>query len=153
MTASVLPQSPHQPKPSRWARATKLINPFVLRILRSSLHGILSERMLIISVRGRKTGKLYHVPVEYRQELGEITIYSHPAWGWWRNLRGGADVNLHLRGFDVHAVAEAIEDRGAIIRSLQSGLKMSPPQAVEAANDRVLIKVQLKALTHDEPSA
>lgn len=151
MTTTVLPQSPRQPNaPSRWARATKFINPLVLRILRSSLHGILSERMLIITVRGRKTGTLYHVPVEYRQELGEITIYSHQAWGWWRNLRGGADVNLHLRGFDVNAVGEAIEDRGTIIRSLQYGLKLSPLQSVEAANDRVLIKLRLSAIPQDE---
>ena len=151
MTATVLPQFPRQPHvPSRWERATKLINPLILRILRSPMHGLLSERLLIISVRGRKTGTLYHVPVEYRQELGEITVYSHQDRAWWRNLQGGADVNLHLRGFDVHAVGEAIEDRGTVIRAVQYGFRLSPLQAVEFAKGKVLIKLRLSAITHDE---
>ena len=151
MTATVLPQFPRQPHaPSWWERATKFINPLVLRILRSSMHGLLSERLLIITVRGRKTGTLYHVPVEYRQELGEITIYSRQDRVWWRNLEGGADVNLHLRGFDVHAVGEAIEDRGTVIRSLQYGLRLPPLQAVEAAKGKVLIKLRLSAIPQDE---
>jgi hypothetical protein len=151
MTATVLPQFPRQPHvPSRWERATKFINPLILRILRSPLHGLLSERLLIVSVRGRRTGTLYHVPVEYRQELGEITIYSQQGRAWWRNLEGGADVNLHLRGFDVHAVGEAIEDRGTVIRAVQYGFRLSPLQAVQFAQDKVLIKLRLSAIPQDE---
>ena len=90
------------------------------------------------------------MPVEYRQELGEITIYSQQDRAWWRNLVGGGDANLHLRGFDVHAVGEAIDDRGTVIRAVQYGFRLSPLQAVEFARGKVLIKLRLSAIPHDE---
>jgi deazaflavin-dependent oxidoreductase (nitroreductase family) len=78
----------------------KIANPFVRLILRSPLHGIMSAMLLLITYRGRKSGKEYTLPVQYVQD--KRLIYVVPGAPerktWWRNLRGGAPVQITLRG-------------------------------------------------------
>ena len=78
----------------------KIANPLVGLILRSRLHGLMSAALLIITYRGRKTGRKFSLPVQYAQD-GNI-IYIVPGMPeqktWWRNLKGGAPVQLSLRG-------------------------------------------------------
>lgn len=78
----------------------KIANPFVRLILRSPLHGLMSAALLLISYRGRKTGKEYSLPVQYAQE-GD-TLYIVPGAPeqktWWRNLQDGVPVQVTLRG-------------------------------------------------------
>lgn len=80
-----------------------IANPFVRLILRSPLHGLFSAALLLITYRGRKSGKEYTLPVEYVQDGKRI--YIIPGWPekktWWRNLKGGLPVKLTLRGQEV----------------------------------------------------
>lgn len=43
----------------------RIANPVVTWLLRSSLHGILSGSTLLITVTGRKSGRIYTIPVNY----------------------------------------------------------------------------------------
>jgi hypothetical protein len=52
----------------------KIINPLVTLILRSYLHGLMSDTVLLITYRGRKTGKDYNLPVQYTQAGNHIYI-------------------------------------------------------------------------------
>lgn len=147
MTTTTLSPFPrHSRARSFWERATRLINPLVLRILRSPLHGLLSGRVLIISVRGRKTGNLYHVPVEYRQRRGEITILSHQDRAWWHNLEGGAAVDIHLRGLEIPAVGQLLTDRRSVISEVHNSFHMPMDRAAAFASGKVVIKLRLNAL-------
>jgi deazaflavin-dependent oxidoreductase (nitroreductase family) len=78
----------------------KILNPLVRLILRSPLHKLMSDTLLIITCCGRKTGREYSLPVQYAQS-GNI-IYIVPGMPekktWWRNLKEAAPVQLSLRG-------------------------------------------------------
>lgn len=139
------------PRPTQtqpvWERATRFFNPVIVGILRSPFHGLLSGRLLVITVRGRKTGALYQIPVAYRQELAEILIFTPERRRWWRNLAGGADVTVRLRGLDIHAVGEAIVDRAIVIRTTQAAGKTTAARAAQRANGKVLLRLHLAAQT------
>ena len=75
-------------------------NLFVILLLRSPLHGLASGSLLLLSYRGRRSGRRFTVPVMYAQTAGDLVVFvGHPERkSWWRNLRGGAQVEVRLRG-------------------------------------------------------
>ncbi len=85
-------------------------NPIVSAILRSALHPILSRRVMLITVVGRRTGRRYTFPVGYVSEGGtlDVLVADRELKRWWRNLEGGAAVELVLRGRIIRASAEAV---------------------------------------------
>jgi deazaflavin-dependent oxidoreductase (nitroreductase family) len=94
-----------RPNQSRLQRAG---DATVRALLRSPLHRPLSNRLLIVTVVGRKTGREYAVPVGYVQHDGRLLIGT--AAGWRRNLRPDTPVRVRLRGRDVWADAEVVRD-------------------------------------------
>lgn len=125
----------------------RLINPVVVATLRSPLHGLLSDRLLLLTIRGRKSGELYTFPVEYKQDLNHLTIVTHADRVWWRNLEGGADLTVHLRGADIHAVGEATADEARVARAVEQLYPLlSPERAARFAKGKVLVELTLKAL-------
>ncbi len=77
-----------------------ILNPVMIWLLRSPLQRWMSSGLLVITVRGRKSGKEYSLPVQYARLEGEIFILpgTPEKKTWWRNLRGGAPVKLVLDG-------------------------------------------------------
>jgi deazaflavin-dependent oxidoreductase (nitroreductase family) len=78
----------------------KIANPFVRLILRSPLHGMMSAAVLLITYRGRKSGREYTLPVQYVQDGNHVYIVpGYPEKKtWWHNLKGGMNVRLTLKG-------------------------------------------------------
>lgn len=102
-----------------------IVNQFMKLTLRSPLHGLLSKYILLISFKGRKSGKTYTTPVSYGLDGQMVTIFTHA--NWWKNLRGGAPVQLQLRGRAVTGTADVVvEDKDAIIAALSDHLRRSP---------------------------
>jgi hypothetical protein len=95
-----------------FALLNRVLNPMVRGLLRSPAHRLLSGRLLVITVTGRRTGRTHSFPVIYRQEAEAIRIVVGGAqWKqWWRNLRGGAPVSLRLRGDERDGWAEVHGD-------------------------------------------
>jgi deazaflavin-dependent oxidoreductase (nitroreductase family) len=93
-----------------------VMNPLMGLILRSPLHSLMSGSTALITVRGRKSGSPYTLPVQYVQD--EQTVYILPGSPerktWWRNLRGGAEVTLRLRGRQCQAPAELLTGANSI---------------------------------------
>jgi deazaflavin-dependent oxidoreductase (nitroreductase family) len=60
----------------------------------------MSAALLLITYRGRKSGREFTLPVQYIQD--ENTVYIVPGYAekkvWWRNLKDGADVEVTLKG-------------------------------------------------------
>ena len=76
-------------------------NPGVRLLLRSPLHPLVSGRLALITVTGRKSGRSYTIPVSYRRtgDVVKIGVGWPGRKAWWRNLRGeGAPVTMLLRG-------------------------------------------------------
>lgn len=94
-------------------RVLRSINPFVSMILRSPLHRLLSSSVLLLTFTGRKTGKQVTIPVGYTREGDTLTLFSSKSW--WKNLRGGGRVAMHLQGRGRTGRAEVIEDRAAVL--------------------------------------
>lgn len=92
-------------------------NRLVVLLLRSRLHPLLSRRLALISVTGRRTGDEHTLPVSYALEGERVTIPV--GWPerklWWRNLSDGGPVRLRLRGADVAGRGTAlVDDQGAV---------------------------------------
>jgi deazaflavin-dependent oxidoreductase (nitroreductase family) len=108
-------------------------NPIMTWLLRSPLHGLISGNTMLMTYQGRKSGKTYTTPVNYlRMQDSEgqyLLTTSKRDRTWWRNLRGGASVTLRLRGKDLRARAEAIEDEPAVAGELGAFFKQAPKMA------------------------
>jgi hypothetical protein len=87
-------------------------NPIVKSVLGSPLHPIVSSRLALITVRGRRTGREYTFPVGYEQrgDRVAITVGWPERKRWWRNLIGGAPVRIRIRGEERSGYAEARGD-------------------------------------------
>ncbi len=76
-------------------------NPIMTFLLRSPLHSLVSNSMMLISVTGRKSGRRVTLPVSYVRENDTLWVISSRNRQWWRNLLGGAPVTLRLAGQDI----------------------------------------------------
>ena len=84
------------------------LNPLLRAVLRSPLHHAASKHLMILHVTGRKSGRIYDVPVGRHQYNGQLVA---SAGGRWRvNLSRGADVHVTLDGRRRRAHAELIDD-------------------------------------------
>jgi len=94
----------------------RTVNPLVRAVLASPAHRLLSGRLALIAVSGRRSGRVFTLPVGYHREGERVTITID--WPerklWWRNLRGGAPVSLLLGGVRRTGVARVREDDGGV---------------------------------------
>ena len=86
----------------------RILNPIVKGVLRSPIHHFVSHQMMVITFTGRKTGRVYSTPVSYYQEGNHVYCFTHA--DWWKNLDGGSEVKLHIRGREVLGEAMPILD-------------------------------------------
>lgn len=104
------------------------VNSAMKFVLRSPVHGMVSKSVLLITFKGRKSGKTYTTPVSYSQDEDQVTIFTHAAW--WKNLGSGAPVTLRIRGHEFQGVAEPVaEDKRAIAEALNVHLRKVPSDA------------------------
>lgn len=92
----------------------RVVNPVMLRLLRSPLHRVLSSRLMILLVRGRKTHRTIPVVVGRHQVDGLLLVSASGAWR--HNLRGGAPVRLTLDGVERTGYATLEEDPDLVAR-------------------------------------
>lgn len=99
--------SVHHPRPPRPVRI--LANALVTTILRSRWHRMRSDRLLLLTFTGRKSGKAFTTPMRYVQE-GE-TLRMTVVYPWWKNLVGEATVRVLLRGQMRTGTAEVFPEK------------------------------------------
>jgi deazaflavin-dependent oxidoreductase (nitroreductase family) len=88
--------------PPRW------LNAMMMTMLRTPvLQNILGRGIALITVTGRKSGRLYTTPVSYYREGDTVTVLSKRFRAWWRNFDERPDVELRLAGQLVHGRARA----------------------------------------------
>jgi deazaflavin-dependent oxidoreductase (nitroreductase family) len=111
-------------------------NGFISWVLRSPLHGMLSNGMMLITVTGRKTGKKYTTPVGYFRDNGNFWVLTSRNRTWWKNLQGGAPVRLLLKREPVEAFAEPELNDKTIQALLREYIK-NVPQAAKSLGIRM----------------
>ena len=122
-----------------------LANGIMTVLLRSPLDGLVSRRVVLITVSGRRSGRLYTTPVNYVRDGDIITVISRRNRTWWRNLRGGAQVTVRVRGKDLKGVAEVVvDDKEAVAKALLAlHPRYSAERAARRAQDRVLVRIKV----------
>jgi deazaflavin-dependent oxidoreductase (nitroreductase family) len=122
-----------------------LANGTMSVLLRSPLHGLVSQRVMLITICGRKSGRLYTTPVNYVRDGDTITVVSRTHRTWWRNLRGGAQVTVRARGEDLKGVAEVVvDDKEAVAKALLAlHPRYSAERAAQRAQGRVLVRIKV----------
>jgi len=135
-------------------------NDFMSWVLRSPFHGLLGDGMMLITVTGRKTGKKYTTPVGYYRNGNYLWVITSHDRTWWKNLRGGADVELLLKRKSVIAFAEPELDEIAVETRMYDYIKYVPRAAkplgihveygianpediASTAKDRLFVKISL----------
>jgi deazaflavin-dependent oxidoreductase (nitroreductase family) len=100
----------------RFAVVNKTVNPLLRALLRSPLHRIVSGRLALITVTGRRSGREYTFPVGYRRDGDRVLVGVE--WPerkvWWRNLRGGGPVRIRVAGRDHPGHAQVREDERGV---------------------------------------
>jgi deazaflavin-dependent oxidoreductase (nitroreductase family) len=134
-------------------------NDFMAWMLRSPLHGMLSGSTALITVTGRKTGKKYTTPINYFEEDGYLWVVSNRDRTWWKNVQGGADVELLLKRSLVHGHAETEMDSKSVEEHLCTYIQRMPQAAkplgvrmvdhqpnaediARAAKDRLFVRIR-----------
>ena len=140
-------------------------NPIIKWLLNSPFHRLISNNMMLIIYKGRKSGKTYSTPVNYLElvdtEGKYLAAMSLKGRVWWRNLREGTPVTVLFRGKNLQGVAEVIEDNQEVADFLSIYLQQFPQMAkyfqitldengdpiseevIPAAKSRVAIKIRL----------
>lgn len=121
-------------------------NPIITLLLRSPLHGLVSGMYLLITFSGKKSGRVYTTPVQYKQFGQTLKFVTRRSRVWWKNLRGGAPVTVRLRGQDRPAVAAEAPAEGAALAAEIHGVyapAMKLEQAARIAPEAVVIQLEL----------
>ena len=101
-------------------------NPIIVWLLYSRFHRMLSGVTMVINYTGRRSGKVYRLPVGYSRAGDNLLTTSFKHRKWWRNLRGGANVTLRLQGKDVKARSEVVEDPQGVMEGIEAFIRSDP---------------------------
>lgn len=78
---------------------TRVVNPTARWLLRSSLHWLASCVLVLVTYRGRQSGRTYAIPVAYARTNGTlVTVTPKSETVWWTNFRESVACTLRLRG-------------------------------------------------------
>jgi len=91
------------------------VNPVVAWLLRSPLHDLLSRRVALLTVTGRRSGAAIRLPVQYERDGDMLTVVSSPRRLWWRNLEDGAPVRIVLEGESRDGYAKVRRDPSPVV--------------------------------------
>jgi hypothetical protein len=122
-------------------RLQRFGNLFVIGLLRSPLHRLASGSLLLITYRGRSSGRRFTIPVMYAERGGTLTIFvGHPERKkWWWNVRVGAEVEVRLRGRRLRGQAEVVRDSAAVETYVARYPRAR--MAIEAADSPTFVRV------------
>jgi hypothetical protein len=113
----------------------RAVNPLVRLVLRSPLHRLASRRLALITYTGRRSGRLYTIPVGYEMAglQVRINVGAPDRKVWWRSLTGtGRRSSWFVRGRrrTGHAVAARAGDQALVRVTLDDDGRVgsrSPP--------------------------
>jgi hypothetical protein len=128
----------------------KIANPVVSALLRSPLHGLMSKMLMLLSYKGRKSGKVLSHPIGYfKWDDNEVMAFTSARW--WVNLLDGKPVALLIRGQQHQAIPTPIHEREAVIDTLEEfvkrlGAKTAQQLPIGLPRDREPARADLEAV-------
>lgn len=73
----------------------------------------IGKRLITLHVIGRKSGKLYRIPVAYTEHEGAMLVGT--GFGWGRNLRTGEPLEVRYKGHKRTADVEVVADETGVV--------------------------------------
>lgn len=84
--------------------------------------------LMVLTTRGRRSGKPRHAPIEYRRHGSKIYLIS--VWDerphWYQNLLADPLATIQLGGQTVSALADPVTDPAEALRALQLFRRVAP---------------------------
>lgn len=104
---------------------TKGLNVIFAALLRSPFHKKLSDRFILLSFKGRRSGKRYTLVVGYGREAEILEVISPR--NWWKNLQGeNTQVSVLLQGQWYKGIAEAFHGDETVAAGYLRAMQRSP---------------------------
>lgn len=91
-------------------------NRVMISLLRSPLHRLMSKNIMLVTFKGRKSGRLFTTPVSYDWQDDIVTFMTRS--GWWCNLNPAEEITLRIRGKDYRGQPVVITDRQPVADGL-----------------------------------
>jgi hypothetical protein len=136
-------------------RVMQRLNPVVAWLLRSPLHRLLDWGLMLVTVTGRRSGRVYTIPVGYQRDGDALVVLvSKPSRKqWWRNYRERRPIGVWTRGRAArgHAVVVAPGSpafRDAIERTLRRVPGLGRQFGITYDRRIGLTSAQLDAVAH-----
>jgi F420H(2)-dependent quinone reductase len=104
-------------------------NPIMIWLLNSRFHKMVSGSTVLLTIKGRKSGRLINVPVNYIRDGKTLWVVSDRNRIWWRNLTGGAPLTVLLTRKTRPARAEVILHDREVMHALGEYFKLAPHMA------------------------
>lgn len=102
----------------RWlSPVMRVVNAFPKFILRSPLHGLMSDKLMLLTFTGRASGRSYSLPVSYVKDEGTLLIASDRPWR--NNLRTGEQVSVRLKGSERSARVEVFSEEAEVAKHFE----------------------------------
>ncbi|ART68297.1 hypothetical protein BTO20_06600 [Mycobacterium dioxanotrophicus] len=94
------------------ATMLRVMNPAMRLLLRTPLAGPARNQLMVVTVRGRKTGRQYEIPLSAHRI--DNTLYALTDAAWKNNFRDGAPAEVLHDGKTTTMRGELIEDRATV---------------------------------------
>ncbi|WP_228811793.1 nitroreductase/quinone reductase family protein [Nocardia otitidiscaviarum] len=92
-----------------------LFNSIVRGLLRVPLLSkLVGKRLATLHVKGRKSGKVYDIPIAYTRHDGQLLVGTNLR-PWVKNLRGNVPVEVSMGGSPTPMLADVAEDERSVM--------------------------------------
>ena len=102
----------------------RVMNAIPRLVLRSPLHGLMDGKVLLLGFYGRRSGRRYTTPMSYVRVGDEVYMTTEARW--WKNLAGGAPVEMRLGGESRRGFAETLTREEGVAEVLRKILRHYP---------------------------
>jgi hypothetical protein len=116
--------APQQARMQRRARVMRMINVPMRRVLSLPFPTPLGRRLMVVTLTGRKTGRIYRQPVSYVKD-GD-TLLTPGGGAWTRNLREDTAVPARINGKHARLTPELLRDPDQVERLLLKMAETNP---------------------------
>jgi len=120
----------------------RTINPFVAWLLQSRLHGLISFQLMLLEITGRRSGRIYRIPVSYAKQSESLICLTLGENLWWRNLQDAPSATLIYRGRRLQAPIQLVSDNADAIGQQMRKLIAHNPIDALFAGVRLNFKLQ-----------
>ena len=99
----------------------RVANPVLRVLLRTPLATVVGDRLVLLSYRGRRSGRRIRTPVMTVRDGGErVVTTSRSGVTWWHNFTDGHDAVLWVRGNEQPVTGRAVTEEAEVAAWLET---------------------------------